>query len=62
MISICQSFADLNDFILSTDQDKTKSKTACTCRAFNFKNWKSLDQLKLNGDYVAWVEQKKYLF
>jgi len=60
MISICQSFADLNDLVLSTDQDKTKSKTAC--RAFNFKNWKSLDQLKLNGDYVAWVEQKKYLF
>ena len=50
MISICESFAAKNDLIFSTDPDRTKSKTVCM--AFNFKDWKNLEELKLNNDNV----------
>ena len=59
MITICQRFAEDNDLIFSTDPDETKSKTVCM--AFNYKEWRKLPKLKLNGDNVPWVEKKKYL-
>ena len=59
MITICEKFADKNDLVFSTDPDKAKSKTVCM--AFNYKQWKDLMELKLNGDNVPWVEKKKYL-
>ena len=59
MITICENFANENDLIFSTDPDKEKSKTVCM--AFNYKAWRNLKELKLNGDNVPWVEKKKYL-
>ena len=59
MISICENFARENDLIFSTDPDKEKSKTVCM--AFNYKVWRDLEELNLNGDKIPWVEKKKYL-
>ena len=59
MISICEAFAEENDLVFSTNPELTKSKTVCM--AFNYKHWKDLVEVKLNGDNVPWVEKKKYL-
>ena len=59
MLNICQEFADKHSMLFSTDPVPSKSKTKCM--HFTMTNKKTVPKLKLNGEFLPWVDSAKHL-
>ena len=59
MVTICESHADANDLMFSTDPVPAKSKTKCM--AFPSGASPDMPFIVLNGDKLPWVEQAVHI-
>ena len=61
MINKCSDFMELRKLKFSTDKNPSKSKTKCIIFSRKAKDRTGVAPVKLNGDDLPWVPERKHL-